>query len=118
MTQPTDRPGIDQLRNLADRTERGPLTADEAGRLRNGIDQLYQRIDTLEAVCKSNKQAYVGAVKHAWEVEEQAKQAEATITAVRELTQRMHDWDGDRPAVGKWVDELCNLLDQHGQTPA
>ncbi|MDQ0758742.1 hypothetical protein [Streptomyces canus] len=38
----TDRPTIDQLRNLADRARKG-LTDAEADRLREGIDQLAAR---------------------------------------------------------------------------
>lgn len=41
------------------------------------LDQLYREIDTLRAVCQSNKQAYVGAVKAAMEADKRAKQAEA-----------------------------------------
>ncbi|MFD6531559.1 hypothetical protein [Streptomyces sp. NPDC060184] len=33
------------------------------------LDALYDRIDTLTAVCQSNKRAYVGALEHANEVE-------------------------------------------------
>ncbi|MFB7605242.1 hypothetical protein [Streptomyces gardneri] len=95
MTQPTDRPGIDHL------------TSDQ-------LDALYREIDTLRAVCQSNKQAYVGAVKSAWAAEERAKQAEATLTAVRELATQ---WAILR-AHGSAATELRAVLDQHGQTPA
>ena len=40
MTQPS--PAVEQLLNLADRAERGPLTGDEATRLRDGITRLEQ----------------------------------------------------------------------------
>lgn len=36
---------VDQLRNLTDRAARGPLTADESARLRDGIDQLAHATD-------------------------------------------------------------------------
>jgi uncharacterized coiled-coil DUF342 family protein len=67
MTQPEPA----QTRHTAD-----SITSD-------ALDALYREIDTLRAVCDSNKRAYVGAVKHAWEVEERAKQAEAALNAVR-----------------------------------
>lgn len=55
MTQPTDRPGIDQLRNLADRAERGPLTADEAARLRDGIAKLHGWLTTARAAARAER---------------------------------------------------------------
>jgi len=36
-------PTIDQLRNLADRADRGPLTPDEVTRLRQGLNHLNTR---------------------------------------------------------------------------
>lgn len=36
-------PTIDQLRNLADRADRGPLTPDEVTRLRQGLNHLDNR---------------------------------------------------------------------------
>ena len=51
MTQPTDRPGIDQLRNLADRTSRGALTAEETARLRAGIDHLQTQLEYVVTDC-------------------------------------------------------------------
>lgn len=99
MTQPTDRPGINQLRNLADRAERGALTADEAARLRNGINTLATR----------------------------AEKAEATLNAVRATCNRLHSLARSAHGqpltdVDRTIDHTINLvravLDQHGQTPA
>ncbi|WP_328721763.1 hypothetical protein OHT52_21230 [Streptomyces sp. NBC_00247] len=45
-----------------DRIPLDDLTSDQ-------LDALYARIDTLTAVCASNKRAYVGALEHAGEVE-------------------------------------------------
>jgi hypothetical protein len=75
MTQPTDRPGIDQLRNLADRAERGPLTADEAARLREGIDQMHAWLITARAVAHSNRQ-------HVRAIVPELEKAEANLTAI------------------------------------
>lgn len=36
-------PTVDQLRNLADRADRGPLTPDEVNRLRQGLNHLHNR---------------------------------------------------------------------------
>lgn len=118
MTQTPDRPGIDQLRNLADRAQRhGGLTADEAAKLRDGIDHLHREIDTLRAVCQSNKQAYVGAVKAAMEADQRAERAEVTLNAIRALAD---ETDAYGYSSG-WVLTVANIrdvLDQHGQTPA
>jgi len=46
------------------------------------LDQLYREIDTLRAVCRSNKQAYAGAVTDAMAADERAKEAEAALDAV------------------------------------
>lgn len=114
MTQPTDRPGIDQLRNLADRTERGALTGDEATRLRTGLDQLYREIDTLRAQLASRTVLLEGHLT--WQTQ-RAERAETTLTAVRELATNMRDWDGDNPAIARWATDILAVLDQHGQTP-
>ena len=42
-------PTIDQLRNLADRADRGPLTPDEVTRLRQGLKRLDRRPNTRPA---------------------------------------------------------------------
>jgi len=144
MTQPTDRPDIDQIRQqyaealaghagskalLADGTEWEHARsvwyahADAVLSVRDAeMDRLRREIGTLRAVCRSNKQAYVGAVKHAWEVEEQAKRAEATLTAVRDEPHALNSevrlnplaLAGRRDAVAR----IRAVLDQHGQTPA
>ena len=54
-----------------DRTPLDEMTSDQ-------LDQLYARIDTLEAVCLSNKRAYAGAVQAAWT-------AEAEVARMKEL---------------------------------
>ena len=115
MTQPTDRPGIDQLRNLADRAERGTLTADEATRLRNGIDTLHIRLWNAEGSSKAwerkadeqqarAKRAEAELAENTGVLQalrRQRDQAEATLTAVRELHQR---WDADPASCAHCVD--------------
>lgn len=69
MTQTPDRPGIDQLRNLADRVERhGGLTPDEATRLRDGIDALVTRTEKAElkaeAMTAAMQSTATDALKH------------------------------------------------------
>ncbi|MFF4369659.1 hypothetical protein [Streptomyces sp. NPDC001594] len=49
----------------------------------NDLDDLYARLDTLTAVCRSNRRAYVGAVQDVQAAEPRAEQAEATLTRVR-----------------------------------
>ncbi|MGW8357374.1 hypothetical protein [Streptomyces wedmorensis] len=90
---------------------------------------LSREIETLRAVCRSNKQAYIGAVKDAMAADERAKQAEATLNAVCELHQQ-YRFAGDdttdycahcNQISGGWIPWPCpttRLLDQHGQTPA
>ncbi|MFC8207985.1 hypothetical protein [[Kitasatospora] papulosa] len=46
------------------------------------LDQLYARIATLEAVCLSNKRAYVGAVQAAWTAEARVRELEAAAPEV------------------------------------
>ena len=85
MTLPT----AEQLLNLADRTPHG-LTPGETARLRQGVahhcaraEQAEREVDTLTAVCRSNKQAYIGAVKDAMAADERTKQAEAERDQLR-----------------------------------
>ncbi|MFE9853577.1 MULTISPECIES: WDGH domain-containing protein [Streptomyces] len=59
-----------------DRIPLDDLTSDQ-------LDTLYARIDTLEAVCESNKRAYVGAVRAVWAAEAAAKRLRAAWTAAR-----------------------------------
>ncbi|MFH8627799.1 hypothetical protein ACH4A8_38930 [Streptomyces vietnamensis] len=126
MTQTPDRPGIDHL------------TSDK-------LDQLYAERDRYRTAWQSaafraeargegimrlcnDRDSYKGwmeqaeTARDAWAAEaasqtQRAERGEAALNAVRALATRMHDWDGDRPAVGKWVTELRAVLNQHGQTP-
>lgn len=97
---------------------------------------LSREIETLRAVCESNKRAYVGAVKAAWAAEAardtwaaeaadqtlRAERAEATLTAVRALHER--DPEADYCVVCSnhgditWPCATIAVLDQHGQTTA
>ena len=99
MTQPTDRPGIEDL------------TSDR-------LDQLYDELWHLRLAQAGADLALQAACRMTDEQRARADRHEATLTAVRALTQRMHDWDGERPAVGRWVTELRAVLDEHGQTTA
>lgn len=58
MTQPAERHTVDTITSDA-------------------LDHLYREIDTLTAVCRSNKQAYIGAVKDAMAADKRTEQAEA-----------------------------------------
>ncbi|WP_128977264.1 hypothetical protein [Streptomyces roseicoloratus] len=53
------QPDTEQLLNLADRAERGPLTPDEAARLRDGITKLATHIDEYRDMWRSNMRAMV-----------------------------------------------------------
>ncbi|MFB7832042.1 hypothetical protein [Streptomyces sp. NPDC056056] len=92
MTQPTDRPGIDQL------------TSDQ-------LDQLYARLDKAER-----------AVNLLADSHRRAEQAEATLTAVRdELTaiEQTHDaldCECEAEASAGTIRRIRAVLDQHGQT--
>ncbi|MEU2510194.1 hypothetical protein ABZ621_36650 [Streptomyces sp. NPDC007863] len=76
------------------------------------LDQLYARIDTLEAVCDSNKRAYVGAVQAAVDAEQRAERAEAALNAIRALAD---ETDAYGYSSG-WVLTVANIraaLDTH-----
>ncbi|WP_406336609.1 hypothetical protein OG814_33225 [Streptomyces zaomyceticus] len=136
MTQPTDRPGIDQLRNLADRAERGPLTGEEAARLRDGIAKLDARVDYLAG--------YAATLEtYAAEQRERADKAEAERDAAQgdrdgwrdralgyrlatERVRALHSrWEYDANSCSVCVDcygtplsypcPTVAVLDQHGQ---
>lgn len=125
MTQTPDRPGIDQLRNLADRAERGPLTTDEAGRLRDGIDQLGARAEKAERAVDHLTDRYRGA-----EAEVQQWRDTYGEHALRRTLARLYDAETTverlRALASQWAilrahggaaTELRAVLDQHGQTP-
>ena len=106
MTQPTDRPGINQLRNLADRAERGVLTADEAARLRNGIAKLDTRINEY----RDSRKRWMEA---AFADRRVSTELASTLAAVHALAERWQH-TGDRKDGP--LRELRVVLDQHGQT--
>ena len=66
------------LHHLLDRMRRGVLLPAEREQLAGIVGELERRIGTLEAVCESNKRAYVGAVKS-------ARELEAAVDMVRRL---------------------------------
>lgn len=131
MTTP-DRPGLDQLTSdqldalyaRLDELERQQAIdikvmekadqdwnecADAARKYKAHAEQTQTWGEQQQARANRYRQRYVTQ-------RERAERAEATLTAIRKLTQRMDDWEGERPAVGKWVTELRAVLDQHGQT--
>ncbi|MER5312719.1 hypothetical protein ABT034_33655 [Streptomyces sp. NPDC002773] len=130
MTQPTDRPGIDEIRNLVDRAERHQLTGDEAARLRAGIETLHSHLqyatqdcdgwaDDCRSLADQQDQLIEQTVAHQRDAAEQrqrADRAEATLTAARSLATNMRDWDGDNPAIARWATDILAVLDQHSQT--
>jgi len=134
MTQPTDRPGIDQLRNLADRAERGPLTADEAARLREGIDQMHAWLITAIAaifegfgnlLATSSRDwapyrvdAWLWAVVLGWDCEE-TEHDDTCVHGVLEEIAKDHDWSDEAVAKARsYRATVRAVLDEHGQTPA
>lgn len=99
MTQPTDRPGIDDL------------TSDM-------LDRLYAERDHAVRIARSAAFDTAKALTAQMLAEQRADNAEATLTAVRKLATNMRDWDGHEPAVDRWATDILDALDQHGQTPA
>jgi hypothetical protein len=111
MTQPTDRPGINQLRNLADRAERGPLTADEAARLRAGIAKLDTRINGYRDSRKRWMESAFADRRVSNELASRLAAAEATLTAVRDAVM-------NQSYLTSLDEAIRDVLDQHGQTTA
>ncbi|MEV4424021.1 hypothetical protein AB0K23_01330 [Streptomyces sp. NPDC049602] len=84
MTQPT----ADPLRNLVDRAERGPLTGDEAQRLRDGIRQLHDWLTTARAADRAEQK--------------RAERAEAALTALHH-GEEPHTDDRTIPTPAQWI---------------
>jgi len=87
---------------MTDRIPLDDLTSDQ-------LDTLYARIDTLEAVCLSNKRAYAGAVQAAWTAEAERdryrtawKSAALRAEARGEGIMRLCD---DRDAYKGWMEQ-------------
>ncbi|MFJ6348627.1 hypothetical protein ACIQKB_04020 [Streptomyces sp. NPDC092046] len=59
------QPAAEQLLNLANRAERGPLTADEAARLRAGLTHHCARADQAESRLAALKRAHVALATQA-----------------------------------------------------
>lgn len=100
MTPTPDRPTVDQI------------TSDQ-------LDQLYRERDHAVRVARSAAFDTAKALTAQLLAEQRAKQAEATLTAVRALADELiaegateHGYFGD---AGR---RLRAVLDQHGQTPA
>ncbi|WP_030319655.1 hypothetical protein [Streptomyces flavochromogenes] len=92
------QPTTDPLRNLVDRAEHhGGLTADEAARLRDGIQQLHAELDRLTALA-------VRASDRAIENGQRADRAEAALDAVRALHASVQ--------YGKWT--ICGHCSGYG----
>ncbi|MFF4576892.1 hypothetical protein ACFY15_00545 [Streptomyces sp. NPDC001373] len=70
----------------------------------NDLDELYARIDTLTAVCRSNRRAYAGAIQDVQAAEQRAKQAEAALGRVRA--------EHDRIAALPTVDRIRAAIDE------
>lgn len=95
-------PTIDQLRNLADRAARGPLTPDEIARLRDGINQLehaeaelrdWAERDSMDAAAGSyagRAEAVEARVKAALDLHQSMERGPFTICA------HCSGWDGRR----------------------
>jgi len=82
---PASRHTVDPLRNLVDRAEHhGGLTADEAARLRDGIQQLHAELDRLTALA-------VRASDRAIENGQRAERAEAALDAFQGRVQAITD---------------------------
>jgi hypothetical protein len=96
MTQPTDRPGINDL------------TSDQ-------LDRLYARLSNAERELARLTDMAIRYSDRAIENGERAEKAEATLTAVRDV---LAHWDGSDVAYGHFATRTRAVLDQHGQTPA
>ncbi|MEU9703048.1 hypothetical protein [Streptomyces sp. NPDC047981] len=86
MTQPST---TEQLLNLADRAERGPLTGDEAARLRNSISQLYGLFERYRDRSNEYADRYL-------KQRERAERAEALLREFVSLANLTHQY----PAMG------------------
>ena len=82
----------------------------------DALDQLYREIDTLTAVCRSNKQAYIGAVKDAMAATQRAERDEAAIERVRALAHELITNYGQSTEAGR--DILAALDPQEPQSGA
>ncbi|MDX3835626.1 hypothetical protein [Streptomyces europaeiscabiei] len=86
MTQPVT---ADQLRNLTDRAARGPLTADEQQRLREGIAQLEALQQIARGYCPDCGRGDAAPTVTDWEQQKQrADHAETELAGVRTLRDR------------------------------
>ncbi|THA56125.1 hypothetical protein [Streptomyces sp. A1136] len=79
----------------------------------DALDQLYARIDTLTAVCRSNQRAYVGAVKEIQAAEQRAEQVETALARVRAAAEQLIEhgsfWDGCEPGAGRTILDAIEL---------
>lgn len=115
----TPPPTIAQLRNLADRASRGPLTADETARLREGIAMLAEYENTINwhTTCTSCARVLDSSISET----ERAEKAEAALARVRELHQPMQrgpfticahcsGWDGKWRCLGVVTNYPCPTI--------
>ena len=71
-----------RLHHLLDRLRHGVLLEAEAEQLARLVGELERERDTLQAVCESNKRAYVGAVKSAQTAEDERALDNVAMRAV------------------------------------
>ncbi|MFD6421062.1 hypothetical protein [Streptomyces sp. NPDC060198] len=97
-------------RRLADETQQPEATASSGpdripldDLTSDQLDALYDRIDTLEAVCESNKRAYVGAVRAAWAAEAERDRYRTAWTSARLRAE----------ARGEGIERLCGDRDAY-----
>lgn len=115
MTQPTDRPGIDELRELLRDAE-----GDRDSWAREAKSAEAQ-VERLQAERHTYQRAWHSAKDRARKQHTRAELAEATLTAVRKLatdTRRYTGPGADSYQLGKYdlADAVLAVLDQHGQT--
>ncbi|MFE9738855.1 hypothetical protein [Streptomyces sp. NPDC006477] len=78
-----DRITIEQLLNLADRAERGPLSAAEASRLRRGLRHLDERCHSLEAARSSTIGRHGNAQRHNADAARRLSALQALVASTR-----------------------------------
>lgn len=125
----SQQPTIAQLHNLTDRAQRGPLTADETARLREGINQLAALQAVARGYCPTCGRGDAGPTTEDWEQQRRrADHAEQRIKAALVLHQPMQrgpfticahcsGWDGKWRCQGVVTNYPCptiRALDQPG----
>ncbi len=93
-------PAVEQLLNLANRAERGPLTPDEAQRLRDGLNELLLNVRMQNGLYRSAEGDVAG-------LHTRAERAEGAIERVRKVADELiatgATWDGNEPDAGRAI---------------